>query len=328
MKNIPGLVDLQVNGYQGVGFSDESLTEENFVKVCRAVLRAGTTAFLPTMITSPEHIYERNLKIMAKVIRQKEFNGRLLGVHLEGPFISANAGARGAHNNQWIRKPDTNYLDQLLAWSDGTIKLITIAAETEEADQLTRYAAANGVVVSLGHQVAGHKDLQRLVLAGAKALTHLGNGTAAMLDRHHNPIWAGLAEDGLVAMIITDGHHLPDTVIKTIVRTKGVGRCIVVSDMAPLAGMKPGKYKTLGNEVVLEENGKLYNPKAGHLVGSSATMVECMNHLASLKLVSCDELIAIAFYNPLKLIDVDTRYIAGEVNINFDEKLGKFVWKK
>ena len=97
---IRGFVDLQVNGFKGVHFSDINLTRDDFVMACRGVFEAGTTAFLPTMITSPKEVYEHNLPIMAAVMQEDEFSGRLLGFHIEGPFISAQDGARGAHDTQ------------------------------------------------------------------------------------------------------------------------------------------------------------------------------------------------------------------------------------
>jgi len=319
---IPGLVDLQVNGYKGVDFSSGDLTQEDFVQACQGLFEAGTTAFLPTVITSSEDVYKHNLPIIAKVLQSKQFHCSAkggLGIHLEGPFISPEEGARGAHNSDWIRKPDIDYLKQLIELADGMVKLITIAAELRGAEQLARYAAEQGIAVSLGHQMASEEDLKRLIHAGAISLTHLGNGVPAMLPRHENPIWAGLAEDRLVAMIITDGHHLPASMIKTIIRTKGPDNCIVVSDAASLAGLGPGRYETLGNKVVLENDGRLYNPATGYLAGSSATMLQCMNYLASMNLLSRDELVAVGFYNPLKFIGLGVDDVASGRDIWFDE---------
>lgn len=106
------------------------------------------------------------------------------------------------------------------------------------------YAASSNT--HTGHQLANSADLKALADAGATALTHLGNGCPQTLHRHDNMIWAGLAEDRLQAMIICDGHHLPDTVIKVILRAKGVHRCIAVSDLAPVAGLSSGTYPCFG----------------------------------------------------------------------------------
>lgn len=322
---VPGLVDLQVNGYQGVDFSSLELTEDDFVRACRAILEAGTTAFLPTLVTSPMEVYERNLPLIAAVLERQEFRSRILGVHLEGPFISAEGGARGSHNPKWIMKPDIEYLNKMVGWARQKVKMITIAADVERAEDLAHWCTERGIVVSLGHHMASESDLEKLVQAGARALTHLGNGVPANLPRHENPIWAGLSNDSLWAMVVTDGHHLPPSVLKTFLRAKGVSRCIVVSDASPLAGMPPGRYSILGNDVILQENGRIYNPDTGYLVGSSATMLQCMNYLASLKLLSSDELLTLGFFNPLKLIGVDPGSVQPAKDILFDERKNLFI---
>jgi N-acetylglucosamine-6-phosphate deacetylase len=321
---IPGFVDLQVNGYQGVDFSSPDLTEEVFADACRALLDAGTAAFLPTIITSPIRVYRHNLPLVAGVIRRDEFQGRLLGIHVEGPFISAQPGAVGAHNPAYVREPDVSLLQQLHDWADGCVRLLTLAAEVEGAEELASFAANLGITVSIGHSLAGEADLERLVRAGAIGLTHLGNGLPNMLPRHDNPIWAGLANDALTAMVIADGHHLPAPVLKAFIRAKSTERIIVVSDASPIAGLPPGRYTTLGNVAILEESGRLYNPEKQCLVGSSATMLRCMNHLATLNLLSLDELLAVGFFNPLSLIGVDPADICAESRLLWDDNTATF----
>jgi len=320
---VSGLVDLQVNGYMGVDFSGADLSETKLAWAFQQVLEAGTTAFLVTLVSSARQLYQRNLPMIAEVLASNEFEGRVLGIHLEGPFISKQDGARGAHQAAWVCEPDVRYLEELLDWGRGKVKLLTIAAELAGAEELARCAMAHGVTVSLGHQMAGSEDLERLVQAGAKAVTHLGNGVPAVLPRHDNPIWAALGNDALTAMMITDGHHLPASIIKVIVRTKGAEGCIVVSDASPLAGLEAGQYEAMGHRVILEQSGRLYDPETGYLVGSSASMLACMNHLASLGLLSPEELMAVGFYNPLKLIGVDATQVHSPSGIELCEIEGK-----
>jgi len=325
---VPGFVDLQVNGFMGIDFSSPDLTEESFLRACQALLQKGTAAFLPTIITSPLEVYERNLPVMASVIALPEFQGRLLGLHLEGPFISPQPGAVGAHNPAWVRPPDLNLLRQLNRWAGHSIRLVTLAAELEGADRLARLAVEQGMLVSLGHTLFSPTDLDRLSQAGAAALTHLGNGLPQMLPKFANPLWAGLADDRYTAMLIGDGHHIPDGVLRAMVRAKGIARTILVSDAAPVAGLPPGRYFTLGNDTILEESGRLHNPSKGCLVGSSATLLQCMSHLASLGFLSLEDMLAIGFYNPLRLIGVNPELIPHPDNkLYFDEKLRKFYIK-
>lgn len=301
-KEIPGFIDLQINGYQGVDFSDEGLSAESCAAACRGILEAGTAAFLPTIVTSSLSTYEHNLPIIAQTMKLPEFEGRVLGVHIEGPFISPKDGARGAHPLQHVKAPDTQTLDRLIQASEGSIRLLTVAAELEGVDQLIAYATDKGVAVSLGHQLAEEDAIQAATAAGAKCLTHLGNGIPSTVDRHHNPIWAALAQEELTAMIITDGHHLPPSLIKMFLRIKGSDQVVVTSDGTALTGMPPGIYHMFGADVKLDESGRLYNPVTGYLAGSGSTMLQCMNYLASLRLLTLEELMQVGYTNPLKLI--------------------------
>ena len=237
MIKVPGFIDLQVNGFLGVDFSSPELTEAETVRVSRALLDKGCAGFLATIITSSEEIYKRNLPILVKAIRHPELQGGILGIHAEGPFLSAKPGAVGAHNPAWVKSPDVDFFKKMVEWSDGTIKLLTIAAENEGSEKLTRYAVSQGVTVSLGHQLALADDMKKCVDAGATLLTHLGNGMPNEVNRHNNSLMSGLAEDGLTAMIIADGHHLPPTVIKTVLKAKGIDKTLIVSDASPIAGM-------------------------------------------------------------------------------------------
>ncbi|HRR34031.1 MAG TPA: amidohydrolase family protein [Kiritimatiellia bacterium] len=302
---IPGFIDLQVNGFVGVDFSRATLTEESFVHAARTLLERGTAAFLPTLITNHESLLRRNLTIIVRALRKDAVLARhILGFHLEGPFISREPGAVGAHDPAAVRTPSCEAFDRLLEWSDGRLRLMTIAAETPGADQLTRHAVARGVTVSCGHHLAGPDDIRRLVDAGASALTHLGNGMPNQVHRHNNPLLAGLAEERLKVLFIPDGHHLPEHVLKVFARAAGVDRLIATTDAASAAGLPPGTYDVLGNRAVLEPDGRLHNPEKQCLVGSSATMLACMNVLHALGCFSLDELLRVGFYNPLQLIGI------------------------
>lgn len=315
---IPGFVDLQVNGFLGVGFEDKDLTEERLIFACKELVRHGTIAFLPTIITSPPEVLEQNLKLIAKVMKRDDLKDHVLGAHVEGPFISKVDGARGAHNIDWVRKPDIALLDAMYEWSEGNVKLLTIAAELEGAEALCQHAVELGITVSLGHQMATNAEIIKLTKAGARSLTHLGNGLPKLISRHENPIWAGITNDDLTAMIITDGHHLPLPVLKTIVRAKDLSQLVVVSDASPIAGLPPGRYVTLGNEAILDASGGLYNPDTGYFVGSSYIMIDCMNYLASIQLLSLEQMIQLGFYNPLQLLNIDPASIKSDFSIGYD----------
>jgi len=310
LLRIPGFIDLQVNGFMGVDFSSETLTEEAFRQAGHALIAQGTAAFLPTLITGHEARLHRNISLIGRALKTDAKLARhVLGFHLEGPFISSKPGAVGAHDPAAVHVPDMAFFDQLNMWSEGRLRLLTLAAEVPGAADLARHAKACGVAVSCGHQFAGAADLARLAEAGATALTHLGNGMPNHVHRHNNSLLAGLAEERLKVMFIPDGHHLPEHVLKVFARAAGPKRLIATSDASPAAGLPPGIYDVLGNRAVLEPDGLLHNPEKQCLVGSSATLLFCMNVLHRLGLFTLEDLVRMGFHNPLALIGVDSHIV-------------------
>lgn len=315
---IPGFIDLQVNGCLGIEYFSENLTEESFVESCKALKARGTIAFLPTIITTGKELYKRNLTIMLSAIEKySEVREMVLGFHLEGPFLSPADGARGAHPKEYIIEPDIESLTQLIEWSKHSIKILTIAAEQSGAKEICDFARKRGIIVSLGHQLATYPQIMELHKSGATGLTHLGNANPHLVDRHKNALISGLAAKELTAMMITDGHHIPDELIRLILITRDIDKAIVVSDASPLACLPPGDYSTMGKKVRINNSGKLYDVEEGYLVGSSYTMIECMNYLASLNYLSSSELEQVGFYNPLKFIGLNESHIHGVAKLDF-----------
>ena len=295
-----GFVDLQVNGYAGVNFSDPALTMEQAALVSTALAQRGTIAFCPTVITSEWNVYRQVLPVLAQAIRRSvDWPARLLGIHLEGPFISPEEGAVGVHPREHVRLPSLEAFEELFILAEGSIALFTLAPELPGALDLIRRAVGQGVVVSIGHTLADAQAIRAAVRVGARLSTHLGNGCPNFLHRHHNPIWPQLAEADLSAMLITDGHHLPAEVIAAMLAAKGPERVIVTSDSAPAAGCPPGEYTFFGTRALLEPSGRLRNLERDTLAGSSAVMLDCMNMLASLRLLPLADLWQVGRDNPL-----------------------------
>jgi len=294
-----GFVDLQVNGYAGVNFSSDTLTLDDVLAVTHTLARRGTLAFCPTVITSSDAVYRHALPVLAAAMRDSRSQGRLLGIHLEGPFISPADGAVGAHPVEFVRPPSVDEFDALYRLAEGRVALLTLAPELPGAVDLIRRAVSLGVAVSIGHTLADGPAVRAAVEAGARLSTHLGNGCPNLLHRHHNPIWPQLAAGELSAMLITDGHHLPPEVIAAFLAAKGPGRTLVTSDSAPAAGCPPGEYAFFGTRALLEPSGRLRNLERDTLAGSAAAMLDCMNFLASLRLLSEAELWRVGRDNPL-----------------------------
>ena len=173
-------VDLQINGYMGVDFSDPALTKDSFLKCADSIFESGTCLFLPTVITSSEELYKRNIGIIYEAVMSHGLQSRIPGLHLEGPFISPEPGAVGAHNPAWVAAPKKDYLDRLISFAPEFIKILTVAPEREGALDLISYASSKGIKVSMGHNLAAMKDITDGAKAGACLITHMGNGIMNM----------------------------------------------------------------------------------------------------------------------------------------------------
>jgi N-acetylglucosamine-6-phosphate deacetylase len=295
-----GWVDLQVNGYAGVDFSAAGLTVADVRRATEELVRRGTGAFCPTVVSCAPEVYEQNLPVLAAALQAADLGPHLPGIHLEGPFLAP--AAKGAHRACWLQQPDSALFDRWMSLAEGRITLLTVAPEIEGAEALIRHATGRGVTVLLGHHVGDNASIERAVRAGARGCTHLGNGIPNVLPRHPNPLWTQLADDRLTGLFIADGHHLPLEFMKVALRAKGLERCVVTSDAAPIAGLPPGEYECMGQTVISEPGGRISVKNLASLAGSSATMAECMMWLRSWSGLSEADLLRIGRLNPLRLL--------------------------
>lgn len=296
--NKPMWVDLQVNGHNGVDYSSPELTADEIIRSAEELYNSGTEIFLPTIVTSSDELYRRNLPLIKNTVEKYGIGKNIPGIHMEGPMLTV----KGSHNPEYIQPCSADKIQEYFDISNGFIKLMTLSADAENAELAIKKAKELGVVVGLGHHEANYSQVAMAASVGASVLTHLGNACPNMVGRHENPLLSGLAEDSLSAMIITDGHHLPAELIKIILKVKGSKKVIVTSDACSLCGSKPGRYQLWGNDAVLEVNGKLHNPSKNCLVAAAATLSMCMDFLTSLDILSNEELLDVGRNNALKLL--------------------------
>lgn len=277
----PGLVDLQVNGYNGIDFNSTDLTVADVMDITFHLLAQGVTTYYPTVITNSKHHIKTCLQIIAKACTESKIvNECIGGIHLEGPFISTQEGPVGAHNQQHVQAPDWLLFQEFYKASAEKIKIITLSPEWPQAAAFTKKCVQKGVLVSIGHTAASSPEIAAVINAGASMSTHLGNGTHQILPRHPNYIWDQLADERLSACIIGDSFHLPNSVIKVVMKVKR-DKAILVSDSVSLAGMPSGSYQTqVGGEVVLTPEGKLHlKNKPNTLAGSAQTLLQGVTNL-------------------------------------------------
>lgn len=278
----PGLVDLQINGYAGADFNRIPLSDEAVGETARRLWREGVTSFCPTVITNrPEAIEAAMRAIDRACLEDPVAAGAVAGIHLEGPFITPEDGARGAHAADAVMAPDWAWFSRWQEASGGRIRILTMSPEWPGSAAFIAQCAAAGVTVSIGHTSATSAQIDEAVRAGARMSTHLGNGAHLQLPRHPNYLWEQLAQDALWACVIADGFHLPDQVLKVALKVKG-DRALLVSDAVALAGMPPGDYDTaVGGKVTLTPQGKLHLAGNERLLAGSARMLpQGIAHLA------------------------------------------------
>ncbi|TVR04221.1 MAG: N-acetylglucosamine-6-phosphate deacetylase [Spirochaetaceae bacterium] len=267
----PGFVDLQVNGVEGHDYSSEALSKPDIDAICRAMAVRGTVKHTATIITGPQKQMLRSIaEIQRAHSRDKTVNRAVTGLHVEGPFISPEDGPRGAHPRQSVRLPDVSEYESWQEAADGNVQIVTVAPELPGALAFIERIAADGVIAAIGHTNAPPECIAEAVCAGARMSTHLGNGSSAMLPRLHNFLWEQLADDHLVAGIISDGVHLPESVLRVFARAKQVERLVLVSDIAPLAGMDPGEYRWGDTHVQVHDDGHLTVVGTPYFAGASA----------------------------------------------------------
>jgi N-acetylglucosamine-6-phosphate deacetylase len=269
----PGFFDLQVNGFAGVDFNRPEIAAEELRRAMHAMWRHGVTRFLPTVITAALPAMLDTLRALARAREQDPVLAYAMpGIHLEGPFLAPEDGPRGAHPAAHVRDPDRDVFWRLQDAAGGRIRLVTLAPERPGALALIAELSRAGIVVGIGHTAADEATIDEAVRAGARLSTHLGNGAHAVLPRHRNYIQKQLATDALLASLIADGHHLPDFVVKNMIRGKGPERVLLVTDAMAAAAAPPGTYR-LG-EVVAEAGADGCVRLAGtpYLAGSSLTL--------------------------------------------------------
>ena len=303
----PAFWDIQTNGRLGVSFSDPSLSVDQVREIVLAQDAIGSARICPTLITAPiEHLRHGVATIAESCERHPEIAHRVVGIHLEGPFLSPIDGYRGAHPIEAIRDPDWDLFRSLQDASGGRIILLTLAPEQPGAIDLIERVAASGVVVAIGHSAADPTTIRRAVDAGARLSTHLGNGIASNLPRHPNPIWAQAGDDRLFASVIADGHHLDDDVLRVLARAKTFDRLILVSDASPLAGLPPGTYGSWA----VEPSGRVVVAGTPYLAGANRDLPACFDRMIRSVGLSPMDAIACASTRPAQLLGQPAPVIA------------------
>lgn len=299
----PALFDLQVNGCLGISFNSPTLTVEQVRTVVDECRRHGLGGLLPTLVTNSFDALAHGFGTLRQARAADPLTAAAVpGFHLEGPYIAAEDGPRGAHPRDQVRDPDP---DEFRRWQDaagGLIRLVTLAPERPGALRFIEKLSHSGIVVAIGHTAATPAQIRDAVAAGARLSTHLGNGSHAVLPRHENYVWEQLAADDLWASLIPDGHHLPTALIKVILRAKTPARAIITCDASSLAGLPPGRYREWAAELEVQPGGKVVVPGTPFLAGSGVFTDACIGHVIRTAGVGLRDAIDMAGARPRALL--------------------------
>jgi N-acetylglucosamine-6-phosphate deacetylase len=239
----PALFDLQVNGYGGIDFQGDNLRLEELLSAVRQLRLAGCARFLLTLITDEWPRLTARLRHLRELRSQStELQSAIAGWHIEGPFLSAEPGFRGAHNAAWMLDPAPEHILEIRSLTSGDPVLLTLAPERRWALEAIRLAVSLEMKVSLGHTNAPAEVLRAAVEAGGTGFTHLGNGCPQQLDRHDNILWRVLETPGLTVSLIPDQIHVSPSLFRLIHRSLGE-HLYYISDAMSAAGAGPGRYQ-------------------------------------------------------------------------------------
>ena len=262
---LPGFIDVHVHGALGADTMDADPAA--LVRMARFAAQHGVTAFLPTTMTADVAATLAAVQAVAAVGTEPYVNGAtILGVHLEGPFISPRFP--GAQPAAAIRSPDLAEFEVLCA--AGPIRMITVAPEMPDALMLIRWARASGIFVVAGHTAATFAECEAGIAAGITQATHTYNAMTGLHHREPGTLGSVLSNDQVYAQLIADNIHVHPAAMKILARCKGMARTILITDAMRAVGLPPGSYD-LGGQAVTVRNGEC-RLADGTLAGSVLTL--------------------------------------------------------
>ncbi|HXK34015.1 MAG TPA: N-acetylglucosamine-6-phosphate deacetylase [Dehalococcoidia bacterium] len=299
----PGFIDVHVHG--GGGFRLMSDDPGQVPAYARWVARYGVTSFLVST-AGPDHAsIVRRLRTVAPAIAPVEGGARPLGFHLEGPYI--NPARTGAFPPAWLRDPDVREYRELHDAAGGAIRQMTLAPELPGADALIDAVIASGAVAAIGHTDATYDEAMRAIDRGVTHATHVFNAMRPFSHRDPGVIAAVMTSDAVTAELIGDGAHVGFPAAELLVRAKGAGNVVLITDGMPLAGTPDGEGEWEGQRIRVEA-GKAVRLADGTIVGGVITLDQAVRNAVQHLGVPLHDAVAMASANPARAIGLAGRY--------------------
>lgn len=283
---VPGFIDLQVNGYAG---RDAAEGTGAMAEIARRLPSTGVTAFLATVITAP---LDDMLRVCDAARGVNGYGARVLGVHLEGPFL--NPAKKGAHDPALMEPPTRAGARRMVA---ARPRLVTLAPEMPGAGDAIEELVEAGIVVSAGHSAASYETARDGVRAGIRFATHLFNAMGPWGHREPGLAGAVLTDHDITAGLISDGVHVHLAAVEAAIRLKGADRVALTTDMVAAAGSPPGRYR-LGDREVVSDGRRVLLIEDGTLAGGAGTMDGLVRTCAGLPGVGLRRAVEMATLTP------------------------------
>lgn len=296
---IPGLTDIHFHGCKGHDFCEGTLDAFNVIANYEASI--GVTTICPATMTLPEDDLTRIMKA-AKDFHDECIN--FVGINLEGPFISREK--KGAQNQDYIAKPDVNFLQGLQNSSGGIIKFAVVAPEVDGAFEFIQ-AAKNITKISLAHTACDYETAKRAFELGINHVTHLYNAMNPINHRAPGPIIAALEDENVEVELICDGIHVHPAMVRNTIKLFGDDRVIFISDSMEATGMPDGMYE-LGGQKVSKRGNKATLEDGVTIAGSVTNLFDCMINAVKNMGVSLEVAVKCAAVNSVKSIGLENLY--------------------
>ncbi|WP_308462001.1 N-acetylglucosamine-6-phosphate deacetylase [Planococcus sp. CP5-4] len=297
---MPGFIDVHIHGSSG--FDTMDATPEALNGLASSLPREGTTSFLATTMTQSDEAISKALQT-ASAFQADEQQAEMLGVHLEGPFISPEMA--GAQPLEYIMAPSLSLFEKWQELSGKRIKQVTIAPEADHSMEFIRTLSADGVVASIGHSNASFEKVQEAIAAGAKQVTHLYNQMSPFHHRNPGVVGAAFLEESLAVELIADFVHSHQQSVRLAYQQIGASRLILITDAMRAKGLAPGTYDLGGQGVqVSERDARLPN---GALAGSILTMETAAKNVKAITDCTWPELAAMTSANAARQLGLENK---------------------
>ncbi len=295
---LPGFIDEHIHGAGGADAMDGTVSA--FETISKTLVKEGTTSFLATTMTVSKD------KILNSLSTVKDYEGakdgaRIVGVHLEGPFISKKF--KGAQAEQFVEKPSVALMHEFLEASGNKIKIVSLAPEEDGALEFIEFLTKNGVVASVGHSAAKYEEVLRAFNAGAKNVTHTYNAQSPLHHREIGVVGSALLIDELNTEVICDTIHVSVPAIKVLVKNKKDDKVVLITDSMRAKGLQDGESE-LGGQKVIVKNGEA-RLIDGTLAGSILKMNDAIKNVVEKAGVSLEKAVDFATINPARVLGIE-----------------------